>query len=99
MLNISMEKDGQNLQLQLEGRLDTTTSPDLENVLQDNLDGVSELVLDFEKVEYISSAGLRVLIAAQKAIEGQGEMRIVHARDEVREIFDVTGFIDFLNLE
>ena len=99
MLNITTNKDQQTLLIQLEGRLDTTTSPDLEKVLSDNLDGVTDLTLDFEKVEYISSAGLRVLISAQKVMTKQGEMRLLHVCDEVREIFEVTGFLDFLNIE
>ena len=99
MLNITKEQNDSTLTLTLEGRLDTTTSPDLEKILKDNLDGVQELILDFEALEYISSAGLRVLLSAQKVMNKQGEMKLIHVRDEVKEIFEVTGFLDFLTVE
>lgn len=83
----------------LEGRLDTTTSPELEAVLKDSLDGVAELVFDFEKLDYISSAGLRVLLSTQKTMNRQGAMRILHVGEVIREIFEVTGFSDILTIE
>ncbi len=83
----------------LEGRLDTVTAPDLEKELKASLDGVKELILDFEKLEYISSAGLRVLLAAQKAMAKQGAMKITHTNEMINEIFEVTGFADILTVE
>ncbi len=99
MLNITKEQNDSTLMIALEGRLDTTTSPDLEKMLKESLDDVTELTLDFENLEYISSAGLRVLLSAQKVMNKQGEMKLIHVREEVKEIFEVTGFLDFLNVE
>ena len=82
----------------LEGRLDTTTAPMLEKELKEALPGVSDLTLDFADLEYISSAGLRVLLAAQKIMNRQGRMKIVRANEIVREVFDVTGFSDILTI-
>ncbi len=82
----------------LDGRLDTTTAPALEKELKEALPGVSELTLDFAALEYISSAGLRVLLAAQKTMNRQGEMRIANVNEIVREVFDVTGFSDILTI-
>ena len=98
MLNIGKKVNGSEMILALDGRLDTTTAPDLERELWDNLDGISELVLDFENLEYISSAGLRVLLGAQKAMNKQGTMKIVHVSEIIQEIFDVTGFTDILTI-
>ena len=83
----------------MEGRLDTVTAPDLENELKASLNDVTELTLDFEKLEYISSAGLRVLLSAQKQMSKQGTMKIVHVNDTIMEIFEVTGFIDILTIQ
>lgn len=83
----------------LEGRLDTTTAPMLEKVLKEALPGVNDLTLDFADLEYISSAGLRVLLAAQKTMNRQGSMKIVHVCDTIKEIFEVTGFLDILTIE
>ena len=99
MLNIVKEQKDTTLTVFLEGRLDTTTSPELEKMLKENLDGMTELILDFEKLEYISSAGLRVLLSAQKTMNRQGKMKLIHVQDAVREIFEVTGFLDFLTVE
>lgn len=82
-----------------EGRLDTMTAPELEAVLKDALAGVEELTFDFEKLDYISSAGLRVLLSAQKTMNRQGVMKVVHANEMIREIFEVTGFSDILTVE
>ena len=87
------------LTLALEGRLDTTTAPQLEAELQDSIEGVTDLVMDFEKLEYISSAGLRVLLAAQKIMNKQGEMKLIHVCDDIKEVFDITGFADILTVE
>ena len=91
--------NGTTLTLLLEGRLDTATSPELETVLKGSLDGVTELVFDFEKLEYISSAGLRVLLAAQKRMNSQGTMKVEHVGEIIMEIFEVTGFADILTIE
>ena len=85
--------------LALAGRLDTITSPELERELQDVLPEAKELVLDFEKLEYISSSGLRLLLAAQKVMSKQGEMRITHVNETIMEIFEVTGFVDILTIQ
>lgn len=83
----------------LEGRLDTVTAPELEAELKDCLEGVSELVMDFEKLEYISSAGLRVLLAAQKVQSKKGEMKVIHVNETIMEVFEVTGFSSILTIE
>ena len=99
MLNITKTAENGTLVVALEGRLDTTTAPDLENALKESLDGVTELILDFEKLEYISSAGLRVLLCAQKTMNGQGSMKVLHVGDIIKEIFEVTGVSDILTVE
>jgi len=99
MLNIYKTVENGNVVFALEGRLDTVTAPDLEKELKDSLDGVTSLVLDFEKLEYISSAGLRVLLSARKTMENQGEMKLIHVNSTIMEIFEVTGFTDILNIE
>lgn len=99
MLNITKIQENEKLLITLEGRLDTTTAPLLEAELKENLDGVTELILDFEKLEYISSAGLRVLLSAQKVMSKQGSMKLIHVGDLIKEIFEVTGFTDILTIE
>ena len=99
MLNITKKAENTALAIGLEGRLDTTTAPQLEGELKGSLDGVTELTLDMEKLEYISSAGLRVLLSAQKTMNKQGEMKVVHVGDTIMEIFEVTGFSDILTIE
>ncbi len=96
---ITKTADGSELTVALEGRLDTNTSPELETALKASLDGVTALTLDFEKLEYISSAGLRVLLSAQKTMDRQGTMKVTHVADIILEIFDVTGFTDILTIE
>ena len=98
MLNINVKSEGEKLTVKLEGRLDTTTSPELESELGMNLDGIKELVFDFNGLEYLSSAGLRVLLNAQKTMIQQGEMKVTGVSDAVKEIFDVTGFSDILTV-
>ena len=99
MLNIQKEINGSNAVVKLEGRLDTTTAPQLENDLKSFMESVTSLVFDFENLEYISSAGLRVLLTAQKFMSKQGSMKLIHVKDDVNEIFDVTGFSDILTIE
>ena len=83
----------------LEGRLDTTTAPQFESEIKDSLEGVSSLIMDMAKLENISSAGLRVLLSAQKIMNKQGSMVIKNSSEEINEIFDVTGFSDILTIE
>ena len=99
MLSINKTIENGKACFALEGRLDTVTAPELENELKGSLDQISDLTLDFEKLEYISSAGLRVLLSAQKQMMKQGQMRIVHVNDTIMEIFEVTGFVDILTIE
>ena len=98
-MNIEKKLEGTTLAIALEGRLDTTTSPDLEETLGASLDGVTALVFDFTKLDYLSSAGLRVLLSAQKRMNKQGSMKLVHVNDAVKEVFEITGFADFLTVE
>lgn len=99
MLNIEKKKEGSKLELVLAGRLDTTTAPELEKELKASLDGVNELVFDMASLEYISSAGLRVLLSAQKIMNKQGTMKVLHVNETIMEIFEVTGFSDILVIE
>jgi len=97
-MTINKQQNGAALTLALEGRLDTVTSPDLENELK-ALDGVDTLTLDFSKLDYISSAGLRVLLSAHKQMSAKGGMKVTNVNEIVREVFDVTGFADILTIE
>ncbi len=98
-MTINKETNGKALTISLEGRLDTTTAPNLEEELTSALQGIEELVFDFAKLEYISSAGLRVLLSAQKKMNQQGSMVVKNVSEEINEIFEVTGFIDILTIE
>ena len=98
-MNIEQTKNGSALTIAPEGYLDTATVPELKAVLDTALVGVTELTFDFEKLEYISSSGLRLLLFAQKAMDRQGSMKVIHANETVMEIFEVTGFSDFLTIE
>ena len=98
-MTITKAQNGSELTVALEGRLDTVTSPDLEAELKNSMDGAESLVLDFSKLDYISSAGLRVLLSAHKAMSGKGGMTVRNANEIVQEVFDVTGFADILTIE
>ena len=98
MLNINKSMENQSAIVSLEGRLDTVTAPELEKELQTLLPGLTELKLDFAKLDYISSAGLRVLLSAQKVMNKQGEMTLTNVSEAVMEIFEVTGFTDILTI-
>lgn len=99
-MTITMNHAADNLTLVLSGRLDTTTAPQLEKALQENLNGVAAVTFDFAGVEYISSAGLRVLLSAQKKMNAAGgEMKLVYVNETVMEVFDITGFTDILTIE
>ena len=99
MLEIIKVQNDKNLVVALDGRLDTTTSPNLEEELKATLPSVENLVFDLTKLEYISSAGLRVLLSAQKTMNKQGSMVVKNVSEEVKEIFEVTGFSDILTIE
>ena len=96
---INKKQDGSALVVALEGRLDTTTAPELEQELKSSLDGITDLTLDMTKLDYISSAGLRVLLSAHKIMLKQGKMKVTNASEIVREVFEVTGFSDILTIE
>ena len=98
-MNITMNRDGNDLTVALEGRLDTLTAPDFEKKLEPALEGVEKLVFDFGTLEYISSAGLRVLLTAMQIMEDQGEMTVKNVCPEVMDVFEVTGFVDDLTIE
>lgn len=98
MLTIKKNIENEKAVIDLSGRLDTITSPDLEKELQETLPGIRELVLNFGELEYISSAGLRVLLSAQKTMAKQGEMTLTHVNETIMEIFEVTGFSDILTI-
>ena len=98
-MDIQKIKNGSALTCVLTGRLDTTTSPKLEKEIKEDIEGVTELVFDFEALDYISSAGLRVLLSSQKIMNKQGEMIIKNSNENILEVFEVTGFVDILTIE
>ena len=99
-MNITKNAEGSKLTIALEGRMDTTTAPKLEAELKASLNGVTELVIDLAALKYISSAGLRVLLSAQKTMNArQGRMELAGVNDSVRHVFDITGFCDILTIE
>ncbi len=98
-MNIVKTSEGTKLTFSIEGRLDTTTAPQLEMEVKSALTGVTELVLDFSQLEYLSSAGLRVILSAQKIMNKQGRMVVRHVNETILEVFEVTGFIDILTIE
>ena len=99
MLTIEKNLNAPALTVALIGRLDTTTAPELEKELKASLDGITELTFDLAALEYISSAGLRVLLSAQKTMNRQGTMKLTHVNETIMEIFEVTGFSDILTIE
>ena len=99
MLDIRKIQDGSKLEFVLEGRLDTITAPQLEEEVRSSIDGITELIFDFKDLSYVSSAGLRVLLSAQKTMNEKGSMVVKNVSDEIQEIFDVTGFSDILTIE
>ncbi len=98
-MNITKKQEDNKLTVALEGRLDTVTAPQLEGELRSAVSGISELVFDFGALDYVSSAGLRVLLSAQKVMNKQGDMIIRNVKSEIMEIFEITGFVDILNIE
>lgn len=97
-MTIDKTQDGSKLTVALTGRLDTTTSPLLEGELKHSLNGITELLFDFAGLEYISSAGLRVLLGAQKVMMRQGSMAIQNVNEVIAEVFEITGFADILTI-
>lgn len=91
--------NGENVTLKVIGRLDTQTAPELEKELDNVLSGCKDLTFDFAELEYVSSAGLRVILKAQKAMNAQGSMKLTGVNDSVMEVFDITGFLDILTIE
>lgn len=98
-MNIEKIVDGKKLTIALTGRMDTTTAPELDAELKQSVSGIKELLLDFAGLEYLSSAGLRVLLAAQKVMNRQGSMVVKNVNETIMEIFEVTGFVDVLTIE
>ena len=98
-ITIGIAKETESLTMKLGGRLDTTTAPELEKAFEENMDVSKDLILDMKELEYISSAGLRVLLAAQKKMNQSGKMKLTGVSDEVMEVFEITGFSDILTIE
>ena len=98
-MTIEIKKNKEEIILEITGRLDTTTAPALEKTINENLEGVKTLILDLKSLEYISSAGLRVLLSAQKKMQQVGVMKVVNVCELVMEVFEMTGFADILNIE
>ncbi|MBQ6412044.1 MAG: STAS domain-containing protein [Ruminococcus sp.] len=98
-MTINKKRNGNTLNVSIEGRLDTGTTPEAEKELKGCLDDITELNLDFSHLDYISSAGLRLLLSLQKTMNTRGSMKIQHPNDVVKEIFEVTGFSDILTVE
>ena len=98
-MKVIKEADGNVLKVKVEGRVDTTTAPKFQQEIEDALDGITELIFDLAKMEYISSAGLRVFLSVHKRMTKQGSMLLKNVTETVMEIFDITGFSDILNIE
>ena len=98
-MTVNKISEADKLLVKIQGRVDTTTAPVLEKEIKSSLEGVSELTLDFAETEYISSAGLRVLLSAQKIMNRQGAMKLINVSNDIMEIFEVTGFTDVLTIE
>ena len=98
-MNITQKATGEQLILEIEGRIDTKTAPSLETVIQTALEGIRSLVIDLAETVYISSAGLRVILMAQKQMNRQGDMKVIHVSSDLMDIFEVTGFADILTIE
>ena len=98
-MTINKQIEGDKMTVAVAGRLDTTTAPELDEELKSSIEGIKELVIDFSDLEYISSAGLRVLLSAQKIMNTQGSMKVTGSSEVVLEVFEVTGFSDILTIE
>jgi anti-sigma B factor antagonist len=98
-MQITNERNANSLTVFISGRVDTATAPELERFIEDNTEGVTELILDLKDMEYTSSAGLRVFLKAQKLMNVQGSMKVKNVQSGVMEIFEITGFSDILTIE
>ncbi len=98
-MTIEIKKNADELVLEITGRLDTITAPALDKTIYENLGEIKSLILDFKNLEYISSAGLRVLLSAQKKLQQNGTMKLKNVREEVMDVFEITGFADILTVE
>jgi len=98
-MTISTNQSGTTLTVSVSGRIDTTTAAQFETQVKSAIEGAKDVVLDFEKVDYVSSAGLRVLLSVQKIMKTKGDMKLIHVNESVYEIFEVTGFTDILTIE
>ena len=98
-MNIKKKKDGNTAIFAISGRIDTATAPEVDVFVNKNLDGVQNLILDFKEVNYVSSAGLRVLLSLQKKMMVKGEMKLINVNDAVSDVFEVTGFDEILTFE
>ena len=98
-MTIEIKRNAEETTIELAGRLDTTTAPALDKTISDDIGDTKKLVLDVKKVEYISSAGLRVFLAAQKKMQKIGSMKVINVCEEVMEVFEMTGFADILTIE
>ena len=98
-MTIDVKKDGEQLVIAPEGRIDTVTAPEFSKAIDDNIEGVKELTINLEKLEYISSAGLRVLLTTQKNMSKIGSMKLTHVGDVIMDVFNITGFVDILTIE
>lgn len=98
-MTIEIKRNAEEIVLQVAGRLDTTTAPALDNAIVENINGIKSLILDLKGLEYISSAGLRVLLSAQKKMQQVGLMKVINVCDNVMEVFEITGFADILVIE
>lgn len=98
-MNIEIRKNEQEMIIALAGRLDTTTAPSLEKAFNENINDVKNLILDLKELVYISSAGLRVLLSAQKKMQTVGFMKVINVCEEIMDIFEMTGFADILSIE
>jgi anti-sigma B factor antagonist len=98
-MTIEIKRNAEETIIELEGRLDTTTAPALDKTISNDIEDTKKLILDFKKLEYISSAGLRVLLGAQKKMLQSGAMKVTNVGETVMEVFEMTGFADILNIE
>ena len=99
-MNINFQKDGTTLTVKPEGRMDTTTSPEVDSRIREEAEGITELILDLELVDYVSSGGLRVILSWYQEMEScGGSMKVRHVNEYIKEVFDLTGFLEFLTIE
>ncbi len=98
-LNIDVNTNNESATFVLSGKLDTTTAPNLDAAIEEKISGLKEITFDCKDLEYVSSAGLRVILKTQKTMNQQGSMKLTNVSDTIMEIFDITGFVDFLNIE